>query len=111
MLTLVVFIPSDNKERLKQALFAAGAGNYDGYDQCCFEMEGTGQFRPLVGSNPSIGKKNQVEHVKETRIEVLVNEDKINQVVKSLKENHPYEVPAYYIYKHFQLPESPIQTS
>ena len=69
-------------------------------------MEGTGQFRPLAGSNPFIGKKHQVEYVKETRIEVLVTEDKINQVVKSVQRKPPYEVPAYYIYKHFQLPES-----
>lgn len=105
MLTLIVFVPSDNKEKLKEALFQAGAGQYDGYDQCCFEMEGTGQFRPLEGSNPTIGQQNCVEYVKETRIEVLVEDNQINQVIKSLKENHPYEVPAFYIYKHFQLPE------
>ena len=105
MLTLIVFVPSDNKEKLKEALFQAGAGRYDGYDQYCFELEGTGQFRPLEGANPSIGEKNRVEKVKETRIEVLVHENQTGQVIKSLKENHPYEVPAYFIYKHFQLPE------
>lgn len=103
MYTLVFFVPTKYKEKVKEACFLAGAGVYDGYDQCCFELNGTGQFRPLAGSNPHIGKHNQIEKVTETRVEMVINPDLVAKVIEALKKSHPYEVPAYYLYQQVSL--------
>jgi structural toxin protein (hemagglutinin/hemolysin) RtxA len=101
MLTLIVFVPESHKELLKQAMFEAGAGKYDHYDQCSFEVKGVGQFRPLDGANPAIGEQDQLESVNEWRVEFLVKKEKIKAVIKGLVATHPYETPAYYLYEHF----------
>lgn len=95
---LVVFVDESGLERVKNALFSAGAGKIGDYDRCCFVSKGTGQFRPLEGSTPYIGSKNQVESVAEWRIEVVVEKD-ISSVVAAMKSAHPYETPAYDVIK------------
>jgi hypothetical protein len=92
---IVVFIPVENKEQVKLAMFAAGAGKIGLYDHCAFESEGIGQFRPLPGSNPHLGKQLQLEFVAEIRVEMICPKDKIKAVVAAMKKAHPYEVVAY----------------
>lgn len=96
---IVVFVPLLNKEELKQGMFTAGAGSIGNYEQCCFEHEGTGQFKPLKGSHAFIGSIGTVERVKEVRIEMSCRDEIIEGVIRALKENHPYETPAYYVIK------------
>lgn len=69
----------------------------DGYDRCCWQVEGQGQFRPLKGSDPYVGREGHEEHVKEWRLEMVVPEDKATQVVEALVKAHPYQVPAYHL--------------
>lgn len=95
MFKITVFIPISAKETVKQAMFSAGAGRVGSYDNCCFELEGIGQFKPLSGSNPSIGSHDKIETVKEVRVEMVVADDYIRSVIKAMKEHHPYETPAY----------------
>jgi len=92
---LVVYIPENALEQVKKALFNAGAGLQGNYDECCWQVLGTGQFRPLDGSSPFIGAKNQLEKVPEWRVELLVNEEYVYSVKRALIEAHPYEEPAY----------------
>lgn len=82
-------------EALKQGLFAAGAGRQGNYDMCSWQSLGTGQFRPLEGSDPYLGSQNEVESVKEWRLETLVDEAVLSAVVEALLKLHPYEEPAY----------------
>lgn len=103
MYKLTVYIPLSHIDSVKTALFSAGAGQYKNYDQCCFELVGRGQFRPLKDANPHIGKQNELEFVDEARIEMIVKNDVLKQVVKSLKESHPYEEPAFDIIELFDL--------
>ncbi len=98
MMELVTYVPEDYLEAVKEALFAAGGGFYGNYDKCCWCTLGTGQFRALEGSSPFIGRENEVEYVKEYRLEMIVPEDKVKAVVAALKDAHPYEVPAYHIF-------------
>jgi hypothetical protein len=92
---LFLYVPTQAAEKVKQALFNAGAGKYECYDQCCWEGSGMGQFRPLSGSNPYIGKQNTLEKVEEVKIEMICDPEKIKSVLQALKESHPYEEPAY----------------
>ena len=69
MYKIIVFVPSTHTQIVKDALFEAGAGKLGNYDCCCFESVGIGQFRPLAGSSPYLGKENLIETVKEVKIE------------------------------------------
>lgn len=96
---IVFFVPTEQKESVKEAIFNAGAGRYENYDCCSWETLGTGQFRPLEGSNPFIGSQGAVEQVEEYRVETLCKEELLDEVLKVLVEAHPYEEPAYEAYK------------
>ena len=99
MYKLVFFVPLTHAEVVKQAVFASGGGRIGNYDSCSFETEGVGQFRPLEGSQPFLGQSGQIEKVKELRVELVVEDSKIRNVVEAMKKAHPYEVPAYDVMK------------
>ena len=95
MYKLTVFIPDNALEQVKSALFAAGAGTIGNYEHCCWQVQGTGQFRPLAGSNPHIGAHDRLEEVDEWRVEMVVATANIAKVIEALEQAHPYETPAY----------------
>ncbi|WP_458699599.1 NGG1p interacting factor NIF3 [Sulfurospirillum sp. 1307] len=99
MYKLAFFVPKEDKERVKKALFDIGVGKYKNYDCCCFETEGIGQFRPLESSNPYIGTKGQINRVKEFKVEMICIDELIKEAVKTLKETHQYEEVAYDVIK------------
>lgn len=92
---LEVYVPLSHSDKLKTALFETGAGKLGNYDCCCFEVTGTGQFRPLEGSEAFIGQKGSIEKVEEVKLEMLCPAKKIKDIVKILKATHPYETPAF----------------
>ncbi len=94
---LAVYIPLTHVEKVKEALFAAGAGRLGHYDSCCWQTEGRGQFRPLKGSNPFIGKESLTEYVDEVKLELICTDECLGEVILALKKSHPYETPAYYV--------------
>ncbi len=98
---LVVFVPDIAIEGLKYALFQAGAGVQGDYDSCSWQILGQGQFRPLSGSRPFIGKAGSLEVLDEWRLETLVEEKDLPEVVKALRNNHPYEEPAFDLFEIF----------
>jgi hypothetical protein len=103
MYKVIVFVPIESKESLKEAMFDAGAGRIGAYDQCCFETEGVGQFRPLKGSSPAIGTQDSVEYVREMKVEMVVEDENITAVLSAMKRAHPYEEVAYDVFKHAQI--------
>lgn len=99
MYKLTVFVPDDYLEQVKTALFDAGAGKIGNYSHCCWQVLGQGQFMPLAGNQAFIGVTNQLETVIEWRVEMIVAKEKIQTVIQSLKQAHPYETPAYEVIK------------
>ena len=95
MYKLCIYIPESHLQTVKQALFKAGAGNIGHYDQCCWQVLGTGQFRPLQGHQAHIGVTNQLEQIAEYRVEMICPVDKLSVVIKALYHSHPYEEPAF----------------
>lgn len=95
---LVVFVPETHEESLRDALSEAGAGHIGDYSHCTFNTPGTGTFKPLDGTNPYIGSQGEIEKVNEVRMETIVPESKLNQVIKSATSAHPYEEMAYDVY-------------
>ncbi len=96
---LVVFVPTDSLAKVSNAVFAAGAGAIGNYSNCSFGAEGTGTFLPLKGAKPTIGKKNEFEKVPEIRFETIVPAQKIDAVIETLIKAHPYETPAFDVFK------------
>lgn len=95
MYQLVFYVPKNHCERVKAALFEAGAGRYAGYDACAWQTEGEGQFRPLAGSSPFIGSVGTIERVAEMRVEMICDDSSLRASLAALKAAHPYEQPAF----------------
>ena len=96
---LVIYVPVVNGDEVRQAIGEAGAGRVGNYVNCSFTSRGVGRFLPLDGANPAIGEVGKAEAVEEERIEVTVDESALASVISALKKVHPYEEPAYDVYK------------
>ena len=92
---LVTFCPHAQAQQVREALFAAGAGNIGNYDSCSFSTPGTGTFRGNENTNPFVGEKGQLHSETEERIEVIYPQHLGSQIVKALLAAHPYEEVAY----------------
>ena len=99
MYKLAFFVPASHVDVVKAAVFAAGGGRIGDYDHCAWQTLGQGQFRPLDGSQPFLGQTGQVEVVEEWKVELVVADGLVAQVVAALKQNHPYETPAYEVWQ------------
>lgn len=99
MYKLNYYVPTEYKEKTKEALFNLGLGKYENYECCCFESLGTGQFKPINSANPHIGEVNKIEKVQEYKIEMICNDGLIKEAIKVLKQSHPYEEVAYEVFK------------
>ncbi|MEK9712598.1 MAG: YqfO family protein [Thalassolituus sp.] len=99
MYKFVFFVPESHLEPVKEAVFATGAGRIGDYDRCCWQVPGQGQFRPLEGANPFIGDHGGTETVEEYRVELVCSDDLIKAAVAAMKLAHPYEEPAYDVWK------------
>jgi hypothetical protein len=97
MYVLVCYVPDSHKEAVKRAMFEAGGGAIGGYACCSWETLGSGQFLPLEGSSPYIGRAGAVERVEEWRVEMVVDEAHVAAVVHAMQRAHPYEVSAYHL--------------
>lgn len=95
---LAVFTPVDHVNEVVDALSEAGAGHIGNYSHCTFQAPGTGTFKPLEGANPYIGTQHKIERVEELKIETIVPETLLKNVVEAMLKAHPYEEVAYDIY-------------
>jgi len=96
---LSVLVPKDYSEKVKEALFAAGAGNIGFYDECSFTLNGNGTFRPVEGSNPFSGQQDIRENADEDMISVIFEDYKKEKIISAMKAAHPYEEVAHQIYQ------------
>lgn len=99
MYKICFFVPESHVEEVKKALFEAGAGRIGDYDCCAWQTLGTGQFRALEGSNPYIGQQGAIEQVAEYKVEMVCADEHIRDAVAALRRAHPYEEPAFDVWK------------
>jgi hypothetical protein len=97
MYQLSFYVPESHLETVKNALFAVGAGHFGAYDQCCWQVLGSGQFRPLDGSRPFVGEVGTLHQSREYKVEMICTVDVIAVAVRTLLIRHPYEQPAYQV--------------
>jgi hypothetical protein len=95
---LVWFVPREALEATRNAVFEAGAGRIGEYERCSWYAAGTGTFFGGEGASPALGEAGREQRVAELRVETVVPEERLAEVVAALKEAHPYEEPAFDVY-------------
>jgi hypothetical protein len=96
---LVVFVPREALDDVREALFAAGAGRIGNYEHCSWYTEGTGTFLGGAGTSPSVGQAGREERVNELRLETVFPAEGQDDVIAALRRAHPYEEPAFDVYE------------
>lgn len=99
LLKLVTFVPDHSSEKLRKALFKAGAGYIGNYSSCSFNTEGQGTFFAMENSLPYVGEIGQLHTEKEIRIETVFPAYLKASVISALLSVHPYEEPVFDLYK------------
>lgn len=95
---LVTYVPQTHHQTVLNALFEAGCGHIGNYENCSFNLEGTGTFKGNNDTKPFLGKAGQLSEEKETRIETIFEAYKEKIVLKALLSAHPYEEVAFDVY-------------
>lgn len=91
---IIVTIPVENVEEVRNAICEAGAGVIGNYTNCSMSTKCIGTFKPNDDANPYIGKNNNLEFVEEEKLEVVCDVKLVKKVITNLREIHPYEEPA-----------------
>ena len=94
---LVTFTVPENVEKVRNALFEAGAGTIGNYENCSFTSKGIGTYLGNENSNPEIGERFEFIEAEEIKIEVTFEKQLEGKILKTLFENHIYEEVAYEI--------------
>jgi dinuclear metal center YbgI/SA1388 family protein len=100
----VVFVPAGDAERVREALFLAGAGHIGDYSHCSWSVAGTGQFLPGASASPAVGTPGEIERVTEQRVEVIAPAGIRADVLAAMRASHPYEEPAFDVVSLAPLP-------
>ncbi|WP_026485620.1 Nif3-like dinuclear metal center hexameric protein [Caldanaerobius polysaccharolyticus] len=95
---VVVFVPKGYVDAVREAMCKAGAGHIGNYSYCSFAAEGVGTFKPLEGTHPFIGEVGKLEKAEEYRLETVVPEGSLKNVIEAMLSVHPYEEVAYDVY-------------
>lgn len=95
---IVVYVPVEDTEKITEVMGEAGAGFIGNYSHCTYRSIGSGTFKPLEGTTPSIGEVGKIETVKEDRVETIIDGKMIKSLIQQLKKVHPYEEMAYDLY-------------
>ncbi|MEG9225367.1 Nif3-like dinuclear metal center hexameric protein [Aeromicrobium sp. Sec7.5] len=90
-----VSVPRSDAEAVLAAMHGAGAGQHEGYDRAAFTWAGAGQFRPLEGAQPAIGRIGELERVDEVALRLVATPDVRERVRAAMLAVHPYEVVAH----------------
>lgn len=96
---VAVFCPENSAEDIYRAMSEAGAGEIGNYKGAAYFSSGIGRFTPLEGASPAIGIVNKLEKVKEVKVEMIVEKEKLSAVLTAMLKAHPYEEPAYDIFE------------
>jgi dinuclear metal center YbgI/SA1388 family protein len=96
---LVVFVPEDALDALKEILYKSGAGHIGKYSHSGFSIKGKGTFMPLADANPHTGNKNEINEVSEYRLETIIAADDAEKIKRKILKAHPYEEPVWDLFK------------
>ncbi len=99
MYQISFYVPKTDLEIVKNAMFDAGAGQFDNYENCAWQTIGTGQFKPINAARPAIGILDTLTTIEEYKVEILCADANLAATIKAMKCAHPYETVAYAVIK------------
>ena len=99
MYQISFYVPETDLEIVKNAMFDAGAGKFNNYENCAWQTIGMGQFKPINDAKPAIGYLDELEGIEEYKVEMMCVDDHLDSVIKAMKFSHPYEEEAYTVIK------------
>ena len=91
---IVVTVPVEDTDRIREAICNEGAGVIGNYTDCSMITKCIGTFIPTDAANPYSGEKGKLEYANEDKLEVVCDVEKVKAVISKLREVHPYEEPA-----------------
>jgi hypothetical protein len=101
---LIVHVPPENADAVRQAIGDAGGGKAGDYTHCSFSMRGIGRFKPGKNANPHIGEPGKFTETEEEYIAVShIPANVVRQVVEAMEAAHPYEETAYQLFEMVDL--------
>ncbi|HMK05353.1 MAG TPA: Nif3-like dinuclear metal center hexameric protein [Ferruginibacter sp.] len=92
---LFTFVPVDHAEKLRTAVFSAGAGHISNYSECSFSNTGKGTFKAGEGANPFTGKIGERHTEEEVKLEMIFPAWLEKNIISAMIAAHPYEEVAY----------------
>ncbi|MGM0366757.1 MAG: Nif3-like dinuclear metal center hexameric protein [Actinomycetota bacterium] len=95
----VIFVPPEAEEKVRHAICSRGGGKWKNYSCCTFNTQGVGTFFPEKGSAPYSGEVGKLSFAKEVRIECIVSQSILDEVVNEARRIHPYQEAAYDVYR------------
>ncbi|MDB5015859.1 MAG: Nif3-like dinuclear metal center hexameric protein [Mucilaginibacter sp.] len=95
---LVAYVPVSHADEVRDALFAAGAGNIGNYSEVSFNAAGTGTFMGNDYTDPYVGEPGKRHLENEIRIETIYPAILESKILMALVLAHPYEEVAYDLY-------------
>ncbi len=98
LVKLVVFCPNTSSEKVRKAMFDAGAGTIGDYSNCSFNSNGEGTFFPGDSSTPYVGKVGKLHKESEIKTEVILPKHLLSGVLDAMRKAHPYEEVAFDVY-------------
>ncbi|AIT61531.1 Nif3-like dinuclear metal center hexameric protein [Corynebacterium doosanense] len=104
-----VHVPPADADKVKEALFDAGAGAIGDYSACSFDLTGTGQFLPGEGADPTEGEVGTLHRAEEIRVEFVAPRSLRRTLTERLRQVHAYEEPAFDITE--MAPDQPLDTA
>jgi hypothetical protein len=99
MYKICFYVPLSHAETVKNKMFAKGAGKIGHYSCCSWQTLGEGQFMPHADSDPFVGNPEQLEKISEYKVEMVCDDKYIKDVISALLHAHPYEEPAYQVWR------------
>ena len=94
---LTTYVPKQDADTLRSALFEAGGGAIGNYNHCSFNNSGEGTFMGNDATNPTIGKPNQLSRIEEIQLQIIFAKHLESKILNTLFQSHPYEEVAYNI--------------
>lgn len=92
---LFTFVPVEQAEEVRSAIFEAGGGEIGRYNECSFNSNGSGTFKAGKGATPFVGKIGERHIENEVKVEIIFPSYLERKVLTAMKESHPYEEVAY----------------
>ena len=94
---LTTYVPKQDADTLREALFETGAGQIGNYSHCSFNVEGTGTFQAEENANPTIGEHGKTHYEGEVKLTITYAKHLESKLLQALFKTHSYEEVAYEI--------------